>query len=115
MKLIALVLCSFALCWAADNPVVGKWDAISNDGSGEELKWTLTVNETEGKLSGMLSGGPGDVPLVDPKLEGNAFTFKISINSNCLAEFKLKVEGKKLEGTFSCPEVSGTFKGTKKG
>jgi hypothetical protein len=28
-------------------------------------------------------------------------------------ETKVKLEGKKFEGKFACPEVSGTMKGTK--
>lgn len=114
--LLAMVLFGFAGCWAAGNPVVGKWDCISNDGAGHELTWSLVVTEDGGKLSGSLLGGaerPGEIPLIDPKLEGNTFTFKIYVNEKCTVEAKLKIDGKKLDGTFGCGEASGTFKGTK--
>ena len=111
--LLAMVLSGFA-AGAAENPVAGEWGCTSDDGSGQELTWTLVVKEDGGKLSGSLYGGPGEIPLVDPKLEGNTFTFKIEVNTNCTVEAKLKIEGKKLEGTFGCAEARGSFKGVKR-
>jgi len=110
---LAMVLSGFAACLAADNPVVGKWDCISSAEGGEEQAWTLVVSEDGDKLSASLLGAHGEIPLIDPKLEGNTFTFKVYVNANCTAEAKLQVEGKKLEGAFACPEARGTFKGTK--
>jgi len=83
--LLAMVLFGLAGCWAADNPVAGKWDCTSNDGTGQELTWTLVVKEDGGKLSGSLIGGLGAVDLIEPKLEGK----------------------------FGCGEASGSFKGAK--
>jgi hypothetical protein len=110
---VLMMLFGLAGCWAADNPVVGKWDCTSNDGTGQELTWTLVVKEDGGKLSGSLIGGLGAVDLIEPRLEGNTFTFKIYVNANCTAEAKLKVEGKKMDGKFGCAEASGSFKGAK--
>lgn len=110
--LLTVVLCCFA-CWAADNPAVGKWDTKSDDGSGHEQTWTLVVKEDGSKLSGALVGDVGEIPLVDPKLDGNTFTFKFVINAQCTVEAKLKIEGNKFDGKFACPEASGTLKGTK--
>ncbi len=113
---LAILLFSFAVCWAAENPVVGKWDCRSNDGSGQDLTWTLLVKQDGGKLSGSLAGGPerpGEMPLIDPKLEGDTFTFKILVNDACTVQATLKVDGKKLDGKFGCAEVNGTLKGVK--
>ena len=98
---------------AADNPIVGKWDCVSKDVSGQEMHWTLVVADTGGKLSGSLIGDQDEIPLLNPELEGDTFTFKIDVNPNCLVEAKLKVTGKKFEGTFGCAEANGTLKGTK--
>lgn len=114
--LAAMLLFGLSGCWAADNPVAGKWDCTSDDGAGKQLTWTLVVKEDRDKLSGSLLGGPeqpGEIPLIDPKLAGNAFTFKVYVNEACTVEVKLKIEGKKLDGTFACPGTSGTFKGLK--
>ena len=111
--LMAVALSGFAICRAAENPVVGKWDCVSSDEGGTEQAWTLVVSEDRGKLSGSLLGTGGQIPLIEPKLEGNLFTFKIYVNPNCTVETRLKIEGKKLSGTFACPEARGTFKGAK--
>ncbi len=102
-------------CWAADHPLVGKWDCTSDDGSGQERNWTLMVKEDGGKLSGSLLGTAGEIiPLIEPALEGSMFTFKMEVNANCMVAAKVKVEGNKFEGKFACPEVSGTLKGSRK-
>lgn len=102
------VACAWAM--AAANPVVGTWDVVS--ANGEEYTWTLTVKEQAGKLSGNLTGGPGDFPLIDPKLEGHTFTFKININEEAYT-VTLKISGNKLEGTWKGPESQGTIKGAR--
>ena len=102
--------------YSADNPITGKWDCTSDDGSGQKLAWTLVVNQDGEKLSGSLIGGPdrpGEIPLVDPKVEGDTFTFKIDVNAGCTVEANLKISGRKLEGTFGCAEAKGTLKGTR--
>jgi hypothetical protein len=104
------------ICLAADNPIVGKWICTSNDGHGAEIDWTLTVKQDGGKLAGSLSGGheAAELPLIEPKLEGNLFTFRVHVNDNCMLATKLKIEGNKFEGTFECPQVTGSMKGTKR-
>jgi hypothetical protein len=98
---------------AGDNPIVGKWAVTSDDGHGAILTWALVVKEEGGKLAGSMSGDNGELQLLEPKLEGNIFTFKAYINNNCTLETKLKIEGNRFEGKFACPEVSGTMTGTK--
>ncbi len=109
---LAMLLFGLTAGRAADNPVVGKWECISADDSGQESTWTLTVNDEGGKLSGTLAGGQGEFELTDPKLEGNTFTFKIIVNGDAYS-IETKIDGKKLDGTFKGPEASGTLKGTK--
>lgn len=101
------------ICWAADNPIIGRWACKSNDGHGAERDWTLTVKQDGGKLAGSLSGEAEEMPLIEPRLEGNLFTFKLHVNDNCMLATQLKIEGDKFEGTFACPEVTGTLKGTR--
>lgn len=109
-----LLLIAFAsICLAGDNPIVGKWAVTSDDGHGAILTWALVVKEEGGKLAGSMSGDNGELQLLEPKLEGNIFTFKAYINNNCTLETKLKIEGNRFEGKFACPEVSGTMTGTK--
>jgi hypothetical protein len=113
--LVATVLLCAALALAADNPALGKWDCISDDGHGAVIHWTLTVNDAAGKLSGALVNEDTNMPLIDPKIDGNTLTFKGFVNSNCTLLFNLSIDGSNLKGDFSCPEVSGTVTGKKRG
>jgi hypothetical protein len=102
---------------AADNPVVGKWDCKSTDEAGRSSAWTLVVKEDAGKLSGSLIGvsqPDAQLPLVEPKLDGATFTFKLMINSDSYA-VEMKIDGKKFDGKYSGPQASGKFEGTKQG
>lgn len=111
---VIVTLTAFAaLCLAEGNSVVGKWACTSNDGSGNELDWTLVVKQEGTKLAGLIFDRGSEIPLIDPTFDGNVFAFKLRVNGNCTIETKLKVEGDKFEGKFACPEVSGTMKGVK--
>ncbi len=110
---VAILAVFLTVCWASNDSVVGKWACTSDDGAGGKLDWTLVIRQEGGKLAGSMTGDTGDLQLIEPKLEGNIFTFKLHINDNCTVETKLKVDGNKFDGNFACPEVSGTMKGTK--
>jgi len=74
--------------------------------------WTLAVKEDGGKLSGSLIGAVITLELVDPKLDGQTFTFKIIINDQPY-QVETTIDGKRLEGKFEGPEASGTVKGAR--
>jgi len=109
---LTIILFSFAICWAADNPIVGKWDCIGTDDSGQASNWTMVVKDDGGKLTGTLSGDPGEFQLVDAKLEGDTFTFKVVVNDETYT-VESKLTGNKVEGKYKGPEGGGTIKGTK--
>ena len=95
---------------AANNPAVGTWKLVSSN--GEEYQWTMTVKEEDGKLSGTLAGDPGEFPLVDPKVDGDKFTFKVTVGDNEYT-VETKITGDKLEGTYKGADSQGTVKATK--
>jgi hypothetical protein len=109
---LTILLFSFAICWAADNPIVGKWDCVGTDDNGQPTNWTMVVKDDGGKLTGTLSGDPGEFQLVDAKLEGDTFTFKVVVNDETYT-VESKLTGNKVEGKYKGPEGSGTIKGTK--
>ncbi len=109
--LTALLVASVAV-WAADNPVVGTWDVVGTDDAGQTANWTLVVKDDGGKLAGTLSGDPGEFAIVDPKLEGNSFTFKVIVNEATYT-VETTLSGNKFDGKYSGPEAAGTLKGTK--
>ena len=109
---LTILLFSFAICWAADNPMVGKWDCVGVDDSGQPTNWTMVLTDDGGKLKGTLSGDPGEFEMVDAKLEGDTFTFKVVVN-DATYTVESKLTGNKVEGKYKGPEGSGTIKGTK--
>jgi hypothetical protein len=105
------VVLSCAAGQAQQNPAVGKWDCTSDDGHGAVVRWMLTVDSDQGKLAGTIVQSDLAMPLIDPRLEGAVFRFKTFVNPNCTISFQVTIKENSLEGTFSCPEVSGTLKG----
>lgn len=103
---LTMSLLGLSVSSAADNPIVGKWDCVSKDVSTAEMRWTLVVVENGGKLSGSLNGGQEEIPLIEPKFDGERFTFKINVNPNCMVEAKVTVTGNKFDGTFGCKEAA---------
>ena len=103
-----------AYAWA-DNPMIGKWNCASVDEKGMKLSWTMVVKQDGGHLSATLSAGDGtELPLIDPKLEGDTFAFKISINPEETVSVSVKVDGKKFAGGFSGKQSGkGSFEGAK--
>ena len=109
---LTVVLFSFAACWAADNPIVGKWDIVSTDDAGQTANWTVEVKSDNGALSGTLSGDPGEFTMVDPKVDGNNFSFKVIVNESTYV-IETTIDGNKIEGKYKGAESTGTLKGTK--
>lgn len=109
---LTIFLLGLTLCWAGDSPVVGKWDCTATDDAGQASNWTMTVTQDGDKLTGTLSGDPGEFELVDAKVEGNSFTFKVVVN-DATYTVETTIDGNKLEGKYSGAEASGTIKGTK--
>jgi hypothetical protein len=106
---VALLL-GCASVWAAENPVVGTWKIVSFGAEG--LTWTMTVKEEAGKLSGSIVGDMGEFQLIDPKLEGAAFTFKVSVDGKMYSG-EGKISGRSIQGAYKGPDDQGTFKGDK--
>ena len=42
-------------------PLLGKWN-MTSEGNDDPVKWTLTLQASEGKLTGSLSVGEGEQP-----------------------------------------------------
>ena len=114
MKLVgsvifSLILQAFAVWAASDSPVAGKWNCHSVDERGTEVAWTLEVTDQAGKLAGVLTiAQTGDrIEILEPKLNGTTFTFKIQINAEEVVELRVDIDGTKLQGTFK-GKSSGT-------
>jgi len=98
----------------AASPIVGTWDCTATPDQGDVSNWTLVVKEIDGKLSGALTSPDGaELPLVNPKLDGNRFVFTVMINGESYTA-ESKVDGAKFEGRYKGPDAAGSFRGTKR-
>ncbi len=110
--ILALLFSGLFLLAAADNAIVGTWDLVSDSPDGEQYKWTLTVKEESGKLSGVLTGSPGQFPLADLRMDGNTFTCKVTVEGQTYT-VEAKISGTKLDGTWKGSTSQGFLKGSK--
>jgi hypothetical protein len=114
-KIFAAVLCVLISlsCFAQQNSAVGSWTCTSDDLHGAVIHWTLNVTQSGTKLAGNIVNDDVNMPLIDPRFDGKALSFRTFVNPNCTILFEVTIDGKQLEGKFSCPEVNGTIKGLK--
>jgi len=110
--LAGLALAGAGWLMAAEKAVVGTWQVTSDSPGGEEYRWTLTVKQEDGKLSGTLSGSIGQFELQELKAEGETFSCKITVGGDTYS-LEGKVSGDKLEGTWKGAGAQGVIKGTK--
>ena len=111
--LLLLILAVLAIpASASSNPAVGTWQVTSPTESGEEYTWKLVIKEDGGKLSGTISGEPGDFTLSDVKYEDDKLSFKVTIEDQTFT-IEARISGNKLEGAYKSATMSGTLKGVR--
>ncbi|MCS7314747.1 MAG: hypothetical protein RMI94_01750 [Bryobacterales bacterium] len=98
---------------AADKPVVGTWQCVSDSPDGSQYSWAVVVKEEGGKLSGTISGAPGEFSMEDVRFEGGVLTFKVRIEGDVYT-IEARVQGDNLEGTWKGPSSQGVIKGSRR-
>jgi hypothetical protein len=101
-----------AVLLAAGNAVVGTWKVVSDSPDGTQYNWTLVVKEEGGRLSGALTGSMGQFPLIEPRLEGDTFTCKVTVEETTYA-IQSTITGDKFDGVWKGAASQGTIKGSK--
>jgi hypothetical protein len=113
IRILAFLMLSAAIVLPLEkNPIAGTWQCISASPEGDQFNWVLTVTEQDGKLAGTLAGEPGEFPISDAKIEGDAFTFKVTVHAEVYT-IEGKVAGDNFAGTYAGPQSRGTIKGTR--
>jgi hypothetical protein len=110
--LVLLILC--AATALASGPGTGVWDVIATTPQGETMKWTVTIREADGRLTGEASRGETSVPLLDLKADGSSYTCKVKISEGDF-EARFTVDGDTMTGRWSGEGESGPLKGKRKG
>ena len=107
--LAALILAGIA---AAAGGAAGVWNCAALTPEGEALKFTLKIREEAGRISATLESARGEVPVIDPKLEGATVSFKVDYDGSRYT-LALKIDGDKLEGTYSGESAAGKVTGAR--
>ncbi|MFB3826826.1 MAG: hypothetical protein ACE15B_08655 [Bryobacteraceae bacterium] len=98
---------------AAPAGVTGKWRMIAKASTGKQYDVTLDIAASEGKLSGTLTAPEGAVPLTEPKLEGDQFSFRVVTDDGTYA-IKATLAGGSMKGSYTGPNSeTGTLEITR--
>lgn len=99
---------------SASMSLTGKWNVLAQDAEGNSIRSTLDLNQEGDRLTGTITTESGDTaPLVDGKVQGGAFTFKIYVGDGNI-EVKGKLDNGKVSGEYVTPNGSkGTYTATK--
>jgi cytochrome c biogenesis protein ResB len=77
--LSAILLCSVAVCLATTMSLNGAWYGTlkTDDGTEYPLQYKFKVDGD--KLTGTAKGPHGDLPILDGKINGNDFSFSVTL------------------------------------
>ncbi|SDS39775.1 hypothetical protein SAMN05216490_1081 [Mucilaginibacter mallensis] len=77
--LSAMFICSIAVCLAATVSLNGSWYGTlkTDDGTEYPLQYNFKVDGD--KLTGTAKGPHGDLPILDGKVNGNDFSFSVTL------------------------------------
>lgn len=99
---------------AASASLTGKWSVVARDAEGNSMRATLDLKADGGRLTGAIITESGDsAPLIDGKVEGDSFSFKIYTGDGNI-EVKGRLDGGKVAGEYTTPNGSkGTYTATR--
>ncbi len=94
--------------------LTGRWNVVARDAEGNEMRTTLELKVEGDRLTGVITTDSGDsAPLVDGRVEGNAFRFRIYVGDGNI-EVKGRAENGRLTGEYTTPNGSrGTYVATR--
>jgi hypothetical protein len=91
---------------AASASLTGKWSVLARDAEGNQMRATLDLKAEGERLTGALITESGDsAPLIDGKVQGDSFSFKIYTGDGNI-EVKGKLQDGKVAGEYTTPNGS---------
>ena len=96
---------------AAASAVAGTWDAVSLTPDGDQMHVTLTITESDGKLSATLTDDEGEWRVSNLKFDGKVLSFTVSREGDY--NVSMNLNGDKMEGTWSGQGDSGKVTATR--
>ncbi len=83
---------------------------VSSTSDGQEIPWTLTISDENGKYSAVSTADSEDNDAKDLKIEGGKIHFRIPYKGEEY-DIDLRLNGDVLTGTWSGNGASGETKG----
>ncbi len=77
--LSAMFICSIAVCLAATASINGIWSGTLKTDDGNEYPLQYKFRVEGDKLTGTAKGPHGDLPIIDGKVNGNDFSFSVTL------------------------------------
>lgn len=77
--LSAMFICSIAFCLAATINLNGVWSGTLKTDDGNEYPLQYKFKVDGDKLTGTAKGPHGDLPILDGKINGNDFSFSVTL------------------------------------
>jgi hypothetical protein len=114
-RFLALCLVLMVLAVSAHGqdykPLLGKWN-MTSESTEDPVKWTLTLQASEGKLTGTMSTGEGEQAAKDLTFVDGVLKFQAPYQGSYY-DIELKATADKLEGTWDGGGDSGKTYGTR--
>jgi len=106
----SIFLFAFALlCYAAD--LTGNWKGTVKLPNADDLELTYKLKAEGETLTGIVKSSYGEIPLIDGKIKGDEFTFKLQIGSNLMEQSgKLYGDSIIIKSNFRGTNTENTFK-----
>lgn len=113
--LCAVLLGAWSMAWAqSSSTLAGKWKMISVTSDGNDIAWTLSITNSDGKYAATVAIADGETPAKDLRVDGNKVHFRTPYQGEEY-DIDLTLQGDKLNGTWSGNGDSGQTKGEKAG
>jgi len=91
---------------ATSASLTGKWSVLARDAEGNQMRATLDLKAEGDRLIGAIITESGDsAPLIDGKIQGDSFSFKIYTGDGNI-EVKGKLQDGKIAGEYTTPNGS---------
>ncbi|HEY7303981.1 MAG TPA: hypothetical protein VH601_07705 [Bryobacteraceae bacterium] len=110
---VAFTICLSGLCYSQKSAeITGKWSMVSITPDGDQIPWTLSINNDNGKYTATVEGNEGRSSARDIKVDGVTVHFRTTYQDEDY-DVDLKLQENRLVGTWSGNGESGETQGTR--
>jgi len=95
-------------CFAAD--LTGNWKGTVKTPNGDDMELTYKLKADGETLTGAVASSYGELPLIDGKISGDNFSFKLDFGGNVMEQtgklytdsivVSVNIQGKEIKNTF---------------